>query len=102
MACKLAYVAKFPTRLITPKMIPPVERMVRYEPPALSGTGAVCTSLANRSCITLGDPILFDVPYTVNVNSIMMMNKTVVCVLRNRHKRTLGEILRVMIDSKTH
>lgn len=83
-------------------MIPPVERIVRYEPPALSGTGAVSTSLANRSCIALGDPILFEVPYTVKVKSMMMMNKTVVCVLRNRHKRTLGEILRVMIDSKTH
>lgn len=44
-------------------MMPPVERMVRYEPPAFWWTGLAAADAWSSSYILAGEPILSDVAY---------------------------------------
>lgn len=67
--------------LMTPKMRPFLLRMVKYEPPAFPATGLAADAAVRRLCIEAMEPIFSDVPYTVKMNTNMMMNSTVVCVL---------------------
>lgn len=47
--------------LMTPKIKPFFDRIVRYEPPALPGTGILSDAAVSRACIFAIEPIFGDV-----------------------------------------
>ena len=93
--------AKLPMMLITPKISPFLDRIVRYDPSALPGTGAAAEAAVSNSCILEGLPIFSLVAYTEKTkvcargqkhyryrcmaHTRMMAKRTVVCVLWHKN-----------------
>ena len=100
-AWSLKTVAKFPMILITPKTRPLRERIVRYEPCALPGTGFASDAFSSNSCIFEIDPIFGEVAYTVKTKVKIMAKRTVVCVLIDNNRQSLSRLKKTAKIKKT-